>query len=85
MQGMTNEINEFECQSSLIPVILIIDAELSLQVLEGDLEFVKQRPHVIFVTFAMIGVWMDLEVKANSAYTSRSIQGPTTLSLEPTR
>ena len=24
----------------------------------------------------MIGAWMDLEVKANSAYTSRSIQGP---------
>ena len=32
MQGMMNGINNFECQSSLIPVIVIIVAEPSFQV-----------------------------------------------------
>ena len=79
IDGMTNGINKFECQSSLIPFIVIVDAEPSLQaIICGtiyEVHLVKVTCNNLFVTLAMTSAWMDLEVKANLAYTSRSIQG----------
>jgi len=80
MQGMTNGINKSECQSSLILVIVIIDTGPSLQVaICRSLSEVYQEKascNNLLVTLAMTCARMDLEVKANLAYTFRSIQGP---------
>jgi hypothetical protein len=65
--------------SVIIPVVVIIDAEPSLEVTIcrriSEVRQEKASCNNLFVTLAMICAWMDLEVKANLAYTFRSIQG----------